>query len=111
MSENLMYTCSTNEEDIFCKFKCDIDKSEIDKIINRSVIINGITYHPSLLSEEIDVIIRLIQSEWSNIQSIALYNDVVPYNEIVVSRELLNKYMNLIKISLHACNDIEQRIR
>lgn len=111
MNEKFIFTCSTNDQDVLCRFLSNIQRSESEKVLNASVVIDRITYQPSLISEEIDVIIRLIQTQWCNIQTIALYDDVIPYNEILSSREVLSDYMNLIKTSLHETNYTEQRKR
>lgn len=106
-----MFTCSTDYQNILCRFIQNIDSIHIEKQLEANVVIDEILYQAGLLCDEIVNIVRLIKSHWCNIQMIALNDDLIPYDEIIDSRNLLSEYMDLIKMSLNACHDKDQKIR
>lgn len=108
--DKFIFTCSVRDQDIL-HLTYNTDSFQIKKDIGSNIVIDGIIYQPSLVHEEIDVIVRLIQNHWCYIQTIALYDEIIPYNEILSLRNLLNEYMNLVKLSLNACNQKEQKLR
>lgn len=111
LMDKFMLNCSINDQDVLHLFICNTDSSRIRTDISSNIVIDGMIYHPNLANEEISVIVRLIQNHWCYIQTIALHDELIPYNEILASRSLLNQYMNLVKLSLNACNDKEQKLR
>lgn len=111
LNEKFMFTCSTDYQNILCRFLQNIDSIHIKKQLEANVVINEILYQAELLCDEIVDIVRLIKSHWCSIQIIALNDDLIPYDEIIDSRNVIFEYMDLIKISLNACNDEDQKIR
>lgn len=109
--DKFILNCSISDQDGLHLATCDTDSSRIRNDIGSNIVIDGVIYQPSLVNEEIGVIVRLIQNHWCYIQTIALHDELIPYNEIVSSRNLLNQYMNLLKLSLNACGDKEQKLR
>lgn len=105
-----IFSCFTSDQGVFSRFLETIDICKKENF-DTNFTIGGLKYHPSYVSEEINLITRLMQSHWCNIQTIALYDELIPYNEVISSREQLSEYMRLIKVAMNVCNDEEQKTR
>lgn len=111
MNDKYIFSCSQQDDKVFHKLVQTINVSENKENLDANILIHDIYYHPSLLSEEIYIISRHIQSNWFHIQSIALNDEIIPYEEIIVLRETINQYMNLIRLSLIICDNTNHNER
>ncbi|XP_018578603.1 protein MMS22-like [Anoplophora glabripennis] len=68
-------------------------------------------YHRHVIIEEIDVVIRIVQTEWYQLQSVILYENILSFSELIYSREVLNGTFLAISESLQLCNCSQQKSR
>ncbi|XP_023022275.2 protein MMS22-like [Leptinotarsa decemlineata] len=91
--------------------KLFVPMSQQLRISENKLFIGEQVYNRRLIIEEIDIILRLAQREWHYLQTIALNGDVLAYEEMMYSRELINKSFSAITESLLLCEYPSQKAR
>lgn len=110
--QELIFDCSKNEEDMVQVFSFIVMKkrSKNSDLENVNIQIDNNVYDLTSLIEEIDVIMRLIQVEWIQIQGTTVSGILLPYSEISLSRQGINKYFKAVKSSVNLCNNLPHKI-
>ncbi|CAH1119830.1 unnamed protein product [Phaedon cochleariae] len=110
---NYLLICEKNcENEVFNNLQTVfIPKCKELEDANPKIFIGEHFYNKNIIIEEIDILMRLVQSEWCIMQNIALYDDIVPYEEIVYSREFINKSFMAIKDCIQLCTHQPQKER
>lgn len=104
-----LFNCKSFDDNILTDYQTLFDKKSqgAQKDVN-NIFIGKRIYGKDIALEEVNIIVRLLQTEWISIQSIALYNCVIPYDEMLYSRKIINTAFALTKESLKYC-DLESR--
>ncbi|CAH1978934.1 unnamed protein product [Acanthoscelides obtectus] len=94
-------------------FNCrERDRLNRDSLVD-VVVIGNHKYHVRDIIEEIQVIRRLIISEWGVLQNIATYNIMPRQEEISRTRTMINQFFNSIIhcLDITVCNKLKDRYR
>lgn len=68
-------------------------------------------YQKHVITEEIDVAIRIAKTEWYQLQSVILYENILTFSELVYSREVINGTFLALLESLQLSGCCEQKSR
>lgn len=105
-------------------FYCDKNKSEnvlnlfqriftpnYEELEISEIYIGKHLYQKHVIIEEIDVAIRIAKTEWYQLQSVILYENILPFSELAYSRDVMNGTFLALLESLQLCGCCEQKLR
>ncbi|KAJ8955961.1 hypothetical protein NQ314_006810 [Rhamnusium bicolor] len=107
-----LFTCDkTKSENIFSYFQTIFtpkykDENEISKIY-----VGKHVYQKHVIIEEVDIVIRILQTEWYQLQNMVLYNHTIPFTIMISSRDLINSTFHALIESLQICDCSSQKER
>ncbi|KAG5880178.1 hypothetical protein JTB14_001668 [Gonioctena quinquepunctata] len=104
-SHGYLFSCEENNDvSIFTHFQTIFSvETKESTFHSSSIFIGNHIYCKKIIIEEIDILLRLAQTQWYLLQNVALYDEVPSNEEMLYSRELINKTFCAIIDSILLC--------